>query len=325
MRILQFTCLALALLLTGSAPSGGQTPSPTPSGGVLRFHNGSVLRPVVLLDAVEIETKFGKVRIPASEIRRIDFGFRNSDEDAKKIEQALTDLSSEQYQTRAGATKTLTAMKRSAYPALLTAEKTGDHEFSKRVEAILKEIRSQVPTDRLHTRRTDIVRTSDSVVTGQMSAVVIRCRCELFGEVKVPLWQLRDLSSEADASRVAVDAAMYGNRTTWMDTGFEANRDTRLEITTTGQINLDPNNTLMNALFNKVGPDGHPQLNTGEGIGGVLMGRIGTDGPVFVVGSRYSGVPQIEGKLFLRIITLEPTNNLKAQGSYMVDISSQPK
>ena len=58
----------------GAAAQGPTTPAASVT---LRFHNGSVIQPAVLLDPVEIETKFGKLSVPPSEIRRIDFGFRH--------------------------------------------------------------------------------------------------------------------------------------------------------------------------------------------------------------------------------------------------------
>jgi hypothetical protein len=318
----------LALLaVTVPARPDGPTPSPALSPIALSFHNGSVIQPAVLLEAVEMETKLGKLAIPAGEVRRIDFGFRLSAEDARKVDQAMRDLGSNRFQAREAATKELIRMGRLAYPALLAGRKNADLETTKRVEAILKDIRARVPASRLQTRLNDILRTSDSIVAGQITAATFRVRSELFGELKVPVSQLREVRSLIPGSdvNVAVDASKYGSRTTWLETDFEVTLGTRLDITATGEINLDALNQLNNNFTRGVRPDGIRQLVSGESyLPGQLLGRIGTDGPTFVVGSRYSAHPEREGKLFLRIVTIIHANNVRAEGSYQVRIAAEP-
>jgi hypothetical protein len=333
MTLRQFPGLALLALIAtacfGSAWSGSASPASSPviPGVVIRIHNGSVVQPAVLLDAVEMETKLGKISIPAGEVRRIDFGFRLSEEDAKKLDQALRDLGSEKFQAREAARKTLIAMGRLAYPALVDIAKGADLESARRTEGILKELRARVPAERLQTRRTDVVRTSDSVVTGRITSTELRVRCDLFGEVKLPVLQLREVRSLLPGSdlTVAVDAGKYGNKSSWMETEFEVTLGTRLEITATGEIDLDPGNTLGNNVTRGIRPEGTRQLTSGEGfVPGQIVGRIGSDGPTFVIGPRYSGSPEREAKLDLRIVTIEHANNIRAAGSYQVRISAEP-
>jgi hypothetical protein len=67
------------------------------------------------------------------------------------------------------------------------------------------------------------------------------------------------------------------------------------------------------------------QLTSGEGYTvGHLLGKIGADGPIFSIPGHFSGAPTREGKLYLRIVTIEHANNLKAQGSYQVRIAAEP-
>jgi len=327
-RIHRLACLVL-LVQAGAAYA--QIPEPDTqmpvTKTVLRFHNGSVIQPSVLLDDLEIETKIGKLRIPANEVQRIDFGFRLSPEETKQLERALNDLDSDNYQAREMSKKTLITMGRLAYPALLATAKTGNLETTKRVDLILKEIRSHNSPERLQSRRTDIIRTSDSAVAGIIITPNLRIRCELFGEVTIPVMQLRELRSllPNEETNVAVDASKYGNQT-WMETEVEIAPGNRLDITATGEINLDPVGGIGNpALTRNVRPDGTRQLNANEPYApGQLLGRIGTDGQTFVIGSRYIGFPDREGRLFLRIVTLELSNNVRADGSFQVRISSQP-
>jgi hypothetical protein len=314
---------------TDNPPASKQTPASSATAPVvLHFNNGSVIKPGILLDAVEMETKLGKLTIPAAEIRRIDFAFRISEEDRAKLNKALRDLSSDRFQLREAASKLLVRMGRLAYPALLENRKDADLEMTKRVEKVLDTIRARTPEEDLRIRKQDVVRTTDSTLTGRITAASFRIRSELFGEVKVPLVQLRGLRSLLPGSEVdvLVDAAKYGSNTTWMDSGFEVTLGTRLEITAAGEINLDPLNRINNQFCRGVRPDGQPALTSGEiGIPGQLYGRIGADGPQFLIGSHYSGFPTREGKLYLRIITIFHANNIQASGNYRVHISAEPQ
>jgi hypothetical protein len=340
-RLAGFALLALLLpVLPGVRSQGPEKPGPEPktppteAGVILRFHNGSVVQPAVLLESIEIETKLGKLTVPAGELRRIDFGFRLSEEDNKKVEQAMKDLSSSKFQLRDTATKTLLKMGRLAYPFLLEGRKSADLEMSKRVESILKDIRARVAVERLRTRRTDILKTSDSTVAGQITGVVVKVRSDLFGEVKIPIHQLRELRSLAPGGEVVttVDAAKHGRNTSWMETEFEVSMGSRLDITTTGEVNLDPMNRLGgNFAARAVNADGTNQLVSGEppvpGIGspmpGKLLGKIGADGPTFQIGTRYNQVANREGKLYLRIATIEHANNIQASGHFTVRINAE--
>jgi hypothetical protein len=328
--LLALTGLAL-LALTGPARPGETPPAKTAAANsdapvVLTLHNGSVLKPTVLLQAVEMDTKLGKLSIPAREVRNIDFGFRLSADDEAKVSQALRDLGNSRFAAREAATQTLTKMGRKAYPALVAARKGADLETTRRIETILKNIRARTPPDRLRTRKTDIVRTTDSTVAGHILAASFRMRYDLFGEVKVPLAEVRDLHSLLPGGdRIfLVDAAKYGTMTTWLETDFEVQLGNRLEITATGELNLDPMNRINNQFCRNVKPDGTPQLVSGEGHQpGQLLGRIGTDGPIFLVGSHYNGFPNRDGKLYLRIVTIWHANTIQAEGTYRVKVTSQ--
>jgi hypothetical protein len=322
--------LVALLVLTAAACSGAaaQSPGTDPTSFIVRFRNGSVIQPAVLAEAVEIETKFGKFAIPAKEVLSIDFGFRLSQEDDKKLEQAMSDLSSDKFALRETATKTLMSLGRLAYPAVVEGLKGADLERAKRLQLILKDIQARNLPERLQMRRTDIVRTSDSTITGQIVSAGLRFRWDPVGEMKLQLWQLRELRSLAPGGELiaSVDASKYGNNMSWMETDFAVMLGTRLQVKATGEINLDPTNMFNNPTSRGIKPDGTQGWNSGEGyLPGQLLGRIGTSGPTFVIGSRHSAVTKNEGKLFLRIVTLEHANKVRADGTYQVVISSEPE
>jgi hypothetical protein len=275
-----------------------------------------------------METKLGKLTIPAAEVQRIDFGFRLSEEDSKKLEQALKDLASEKHPTRELATKTLAGMGRLAYPALMERRKGSDLELTRRVEGLLKDLKSKYPADSLPTRRTDLLRAGDSSVSGLITSPTVRVKCDVFGEIKIPIWRLKEIRSSVPGSEVvvAVDSNKYGNRMSWLETEFEVTVGNKVLITASGEINLDPVNALGGNLNTRnVTPQGAMGLTSGEMfIPGQLVGRIGTDGPQFVIGKSSTLTPTREGKLYLRIVTIFHANNINAEGSYQVRISAEP-
>ncbi len=319
--------LLAIFLVSGAASAQPSTPTPPTTFLSLRFNNGSIVQQAVLLDPVEMDTKLGKITVPAAEIQRIDLGFRLNEDDAKKVETALRDLGSDKYPTREAASKTLLSMGKLAYPGLLGQRKNGDLELTRRIDQLLKDIQARVPAEGLHTRRTDIVRTSDSTVSGQITSPHLRVKCEIFGEVKIPLWRLRDVRSLSANSDVliAVDAGKYGNRTSWMETEYEVTLGSKIEFSVSGAINLDPLNMVGNPNTRNVMPQGALGLVSGEGyVPGQMLGRIGTDGQIFVIGPRHTLLPSREGKLFLRIVTIEHASNVRAEGSYKVQVTSEP-
>src|SRR5262249_21939327 len=154
------------------------------------------------------------------------------------------------------------------YPTLIENRKKGDLEMIRRVDGLVKDIQGKFSVENLHTRRTDILRTADSVVAGKITSEVLRIKTDIFGETKVPLWRLGDLRSMLPGSEVmvAVDSNKYGNRMSWLETEFEVVLGTKVEITATGEINLDPLNTLGgNVNARNVQPRGTTGLVSGEG------------------------------------------------------------
>ena len=56
-------------------------------------------------------------------------------------------------------------------------------------------------------------------------------------------------------------------------------------------------------------------------MAGTLLGRVGENGKVFVIGERYDNVPGEEGKLYLHIVP-SPWNNASS-GTYQVHITTE--
>ena len=130
---------------------------------------------------------------------------------------------------------------------------------------------------------------------------------------------------------VSVDAGKYANTGQWMDSGFESDGETKVVITAKGIVDTWPQQPGQWV----VGPAGQGQggrvlvggVPLGGGVkgqiipqihGGMLFGRLGQDGEPFIIGARYEGTLDKEGKLYLHIA---PSMwNCNSTGTYEVKI-----
>jgi hypothetical protein len=119
----------------------------------------------------------------------------------------------------------------------------------------------------------------------------------------------------AGETEVTIEAAKYGSdANSWLDTGFEA-LGGKLLITASGTVDLWPQGPGYTSQASGYAQGGR----MGQHLAGQLLGKIGEDGQVFVIGDRYEGTPSRDGKLYLHIVH-SPWGNASA-GSYQVKIT----
>jgi hypothetical protein len=326
LRYFAWAFLVLVLPLSLSrADTEDKKPAPAPTvkeGEVVAlYHDGTRLRTILLQETVEIVTRYGKLTVPTKDIRRVEFGFRLSEETRQKIETAVKDLGSNNFQAREAAMKDLTALGRLAYPALVKAAKDNDLETTRRVEDILKAIREKVPAELLRSRSDDLVHTVDFTIAGRLDAASLKAKTDHFGEVQLKIADLRSMESTGGTGEVklSIDAAIYaaGNNQ-WLDTRYNVTADAKLVIAATGEVDLYGNQQPGQYIS---GPDGNRNVGRfGTHMPGTLLGRIGEDGAIFIVGKRYEGAAPQEGKLYLRIVPIQGSGG--ATGNYQVKVSS---
>src|SRR5262245_35856930 len=64
------------------------------------FANGSLVRMQLLQEAIEVETRYGKLTIPCKEIRRVDFGVHLPEGAEQQIDAAIKKLASPHFKHR---------------------------------------------------------------------------------------------------------------------------------------------------------------------------------------------------------------------------------
>jgi len=354
-RLTASLLLAAAFLTTARAEDEKKeepkkTPVAAPQKAAVRgeveihFLNGSKVRMGVRSEQLEIATLYGNLSVPIRDIRSIDFGLHFPEGYVAKIDLAVKKLASANYREREDAGNALIKLGPFSYSAVLQATRDKDLETSRRATDIVKKLQALHPKKDLKLPVEDKIVTPTFTIVGRISTPAIKVQEEYFGEAVLSLAKMRTLRAIAGAFReieVAVDAGKYGNAGQWLQTDFQADRVTEVMITATGTVDLMP----QGAGQQVVGPTGLLGLRTGRmkgggGFGGgaggfagpaaggnviparhggTLFGKIGEDGDIFIIGDRYEGTPDRDGKLYLHIGP-SPYNGQSA-GAYQVKIS----
>jgi len=329
MRFLRYTLVLTALLWVPTAraqpPDEGKKPDDPVEQAEVRFTDDSIVKMSILQERLEIVTKYGKLTIPTSDIVKIDFGVHVPAELEKKIAKAIEDLGSENYKTRETALRDLVMWGPYAYPQVYRASKSELPEVTKRATLAMEKMKAKHPSRNLRLREDDVVVTPSFTIVGRIVTPTVKARAENFGELDLQLAKLRGIRwlTAMQEAEFTVDAGKYANVGQWMDSGVEVRMGMRLSITAGGTVNLWPQ-----------GGGGYistPRGFQGGGFGGgmqggvnyapgTLVGKVGEDGPIFMVGDRYDGSPGREGKLYLHI-SPSPWQQNGSVGGYNVKIT----
>jgi hypothetical protein len=159
----------------------------------VRFTDDSVLKLTLRDKGIPLTTRYGKVVVPAKDIRYIDFATRIPERAARRVVAAIAKLGSPQFAVREAASAELLELREKGYRALLAAARHKDLEVARRADHLLKHLREQVPADQLAFRKDDVIRTVDSCITGRIDGEAIKAFTFQFGEVGLKPCHMRSL------------------------------------------------------------------------------------------------------------------------------------
>jgi hypothetical protein len=317
--------LSLVVLALPSAQGGGQKKDAAKANEVeVKFADGSTVRMVLVQESIDIVTKFGRLTVPTSSIRGIDFGVHLPEGVDKKIEECIKKLSSEKFKDRDLAVNDLIELGAYAYPSLTAAVKTADLESQQRIQTAIKKIKAKVPDNLLRANSTDRIITTEFPIAGTIVSQTLKAKAQFFGDMTLKLTEMRSIawvSGNMD-SEISIDAAKYALKDAWLDTGVVLDGNTALTLIASGEIDLLNDGS---GEFT-CGPTGSRNVGRRAGnnrLPGALVAKIGESGVSFLVGERYSTTTAPEGKLYLQI-TPVPFNNggQGPSGSFKVQIKS---
>jgi hypothetical protein len=281
------------------------------------FHDGSVVRKAVIEGDIEILTRYGRLYVPAADVRHIEFGLRLPDEIARQVSEAIEGLGSHHFDRRQAADRQLGTLGFRAYQALQTAARGTDKEVAARAQAILERIRAKTPAEQLNVQADDVIHTADCVLCGRIVTPAFKARSAALGELSLRLAELRSLHSAAVVqANLTLEGAQFTEAGKWADTGFSVEAGAGLVVSASGQVDLVP----QQAGQHVSGPDGYAGAGPNGGhLPGTLLGRIGPDGEVFVVGKHYAGKSSRAGRLYLSIV---PVAGNQTTGAYQAQVRS---
>jgi hypothetical protein len=164
----------------------------------VRFVDGSALKLDLKQENYDVVTPYGKLTIPAKELRLIELAPRVPDEIAKQIEEAVANLGSPQFEIREKAAADLIKIGPLGYPVLLQFASPKDLEVAARMEDILDKVRSKLPDNQAEPRRWDVVHTSHSRISGHVDLKTVQAQSAQFGDVNLRLADVRDLYFPGD-------------------------------------------------------------------------------------------------------------------------------
>lgn len=196
---------------SGAMPAAQQPAArPAPVDVEVRCTDESTMKLKLLDERLEVVTRYGKLEIATSDVRRIDFATRISSEATARIALLISNLNHPDYESREKAMAELREMKERAYPQLVKAVSHPDAEISRRAEESVKFLKQRTPAALLENRENDVIHTDDSKITGRIQSSAIRVQTSMFGEQSLKLSDMRTLRSMNGAPEEAAVNATAG-------------------------------------------------------------------------------------------------------------------
>jgi hypothetical protein len=159
----------------------------------VRFADGSTLKLDLKQETYDVVTSYGKLTIPAKDLRLVELAPRVPEEIAKQIEEAVANLGSPQFEIREKAAADLIKIGPLGYPVLLQFADPKDLEVAARMEDILDKVRAKLPDEQAEPRKWDVIHTPHSRISGRLDVNSLKAESPQFGEVNLRLADVRDM------------------------------------------------------------------------------------------------------------------------------------
>ena len=315
--LLAIPFLAL-LILPGSAQEVPDKPVPPSKPETLhevRLGSGTVLIGIVEPRQWTILTKFGVLRVPVENIKRVRFGRKSQPERFRTVVELIDHLASANPERRNHAQAQLKVEGAFAAPELARAAKRhADPEVRRQCQEIL---------DGLSIDEEDYIGDDDRVdttlfsVRGSVTLKSFKVTVKELGSLNIERKDITLVTSRSSAPmRRFKVSGQFTSSGTWLDTKLKITKGIKLKITADGTVHYPRwGNQMMT-------PDGNPAMGNINGIWmGSLIGKVGASGSLFRVGRSYSGKPQGKGTLHLALMMNQ--RGQPSTGEFTVTIEEQ--
>lgn len=277
----------------------------------LTLEDGSVIRASLVATSLPVELYGTTINIPLSDVVRVRFGVHPTQAEQASLSAATRSLGSVIHKEREIASRSLRDLGRLSIPSLRKASTGADMEVKKRAADLLQEISEADPRE---AHEFDLITLKRFSIEGAIKAETLAFKSATLGEFTVSLGKIESMVVMGNTNEtIVVDAANE-----WVPTGimfsggevvtFKATGVVDLWPTTPGQYTATPERP-----YNTAG-------RGGQFLAGALVGRIGANGPTFLIGAATTITMREVGELHLGIVG-NPWN-AKSAGQYSVTVKT---
>ncbi len=171
--------VSVGLVVAVDPPTKVQTKpdeKPAEIGWEVRASDGKYHKVTPTEAELTIETRFGTVKVPMNEVKRLEFGLRASDAQKKALADALADVLGGNGRTREAGKEALIDLGLLAYPEVTRALKTAPKEALPHLKMVHDKLKRQIGEDD-DPADADVVYTTDgSKLSGKLSPEAVRVK-----------------------------------------------------------------------------------------------------------------------------------------------------
>ena len=300
----------------------------------LRFHmwDGSIVSGEVGVEAIDVKTEFGALRVPVAKIVEFRPGLESYPQRDAEIRKLVEDLGAREFKVRESAHRALVKMGGEIINELPKFSDGGSAERKKHLIKIAEEIEEQLEDfdDEDSNQQNAMIR-GDTVVTPDFSIVGKIQQPQFsvtskFGDLKISVADIKKADrgdvAQAELRKTVEIAAQAFFQTTPTNTKLRVSKGDKIRITSSGVVQWTNWSTAS-------GPDGITNQGQWNGVNcGTLMARIGKSGSYIKIGKEETIVAKASGVLYLGIAMRDnyaSNNGYRWTGEYKAKIRVTPK
>ncbi|QDT39251.1 hypothetical protein [Stratiformator vulcanicus] len=324
------TPVLFAAVLATAVPGRADDDGPA----TIRVHlmEGSVVSGTLSVETIDVETEFGRLTVPVDRIVGLTPGLDSHPQEQEKIGKLFQQLGSNNAKERDEAQRELLNYGPALREELESRTDDPDAERRTRISRILAELDEMDSFESQGSAKTelvpeDTVETDRFTVLGEVSPESFQIETK-FGPLTVSWKDVRRAERESKEKpevrkSLKVDQTAIVQRG-WKASGIRINRGDRIYFRASGTITMSPWGN--NAQSTPEGGGNFQWYVQNKIPGGALVGRIGSNGDVFKIGSAAEITAKRSGTLELGIAMAHQfaNNGYQYPGHYDVKVRVKP-
>lgn len=276
----------------------------------IRFHlwDGLIVGGDATIDAIDVQTEFGSLKIPISKIMRFHPGLESMPTLQSRINELVEGLGDRNFEVREQSHNELLSMGLLLRNEVNRFDDGGSAERKKHLVELRKKIDELSEEDEDSSElnrpliRGDFIQTPSFSVVGKIVQTEFRLKSQ-FGEMVIPLGEIkmadRTFGLIAPETRKTVDVEATTFFPDGLNTKIKINRGDKVSIVATGEMNW----TNWSATCGPEGMSDKGQFRSFKS--GMLLAQVGSKGQLTKIGANGSFVAKTSGDLYLGIAMAE--------------------